>query len=728
MQSVLDISTVELTRTVLRLIPELKFIPQRYGTDTWYHVEVTSTSQFYRMGYAEYAFVSLLDGQTSFAQALAISAQALGDSALTQSQALTVYQWLIDKGMAEFADTDVRSGKAKGERQTTGGRKSLLRRLNPLWIRLPLGKPEPLLKATAPLLGWLFSVPATVAGIAFAIFATCTLCADWTKFSESAASVFAPDNWLWLLIAWMGLKVIHEIGHGLVCLRYGGTIREMGIVFAFFAPLAFVDATSCWSFRSRAQRIHTAAAGVYIELLVASVASVWWSHTDSVVVAHLLHNVIVMATLSTLLFNINPLMKFDGYYILSDLLNIPNLASESSTALSQLVRRVAFGEIGCVPAVAGQKRWLLVAYGISAVFWRLLICGSILIAASVFFHGAGVVLAVVGVIAWFGPPLVRLAKLLLATHRGSPARLFRATLISSAAIAAGLALLLSVPPPVMSTAPGVVEYKDGQIVRAATAGFIRRVHVVDGQAVKSGDLLLELENKEVDQEYLDVVRQIRQEEIRLQRATREYDSGAISISQGNLRSLNQKAEEAEVRRAGLQLRAQTDGRVVSRRLNLMKDTHVDEGQELLTIGLENRKELRLSIGQPELSTALQWRNCELPIRVGTRPVVTGLLQRVNPRASQSLTHPALAATSGGSLAVIENSDRKSGADKQSPLKLTEHRFDAVIEFGPEQSRRLFCGERATVSFGVPDGSLAVHLYRSGRHWLQAQLDTASQAR
>lgn len=725
MDSKLDISTVELTRTCLRLIPELRFLPQRYGDETWYHVEVPSTSQFHRMGYAEYAFVSLLDGHTSFSQALAISAQVLGDAALSQTRAMVVYQWLLDKGLAHFADGELNPDRSRSNERTAKSGKSVLSRLNPLWLRIPLGRPEPVLKALAPVFGWVFSMPATVAGILVAMVSATVLCSEWNRFSDATAAVFAPDNWLWLLVAWISLKIVHEIGHGLVCLRYGGTVREMGIVVAFFAPLAFVDATSCWAFRSRFHRIHAAAAGMYIELLIASAAVIGWSRCDSAVAGQILHNVIIMASVSTLLFNINPLMKFDGYYILSDLLNIPNLATESSTELSRILGRLVFGDSGSAPGVVGRRRWLLLTYAVAALCWRMLVCISLLIAASVLFHGAGVVLAAVGVAAWFGPMLRKLLKLLQTTHQSGPARLVRAGLVSGTALGGVGTLLLLLPAPVMSTAPGIVEYKDGQIVRALTSGFVRHVHVRDGQTVQTGELLLELRNEEIDREFDDVVLMIRQEEIRLQRATRECDSGAISISRGNLQSLEKKFADAFKRQEGLLVRAGTTGQIVSRNLERMSGTYLEEGQELLTIGLEDQKELRLSIGQAELQTALPWCRHELPIRVGTRSLVAGTLQRINPRASRTLPHPAMSATSGGPLAVVENDDTNESTKSRNPLRLTEHRFDGVVALGPEQSRMLRCGERATVSFGIPDGSLAVHLYRSGHRWLQAQLDNAA---
>lgn len=725
MQVRADHSTVELTRTRLRLRPDLRFIPQQYGDETYYHIEVATSSQYYRIGFAEYTFVSLLDGRTSFSQALAMTAQALGAESLSQAQALTVYAWLLDRQLAEFADADPGGCRPRSPGASSrSADRSLFRRFNPLWIRIPLGRPQSLLRVLQPYTNWLFSAPATLLAILLMLAAIVTVRRDWDRFTQASETVFAPHNWLWLLLAWVGLKVVHETAHGLVCMKYGGTIRSVGVVLAFFAPLAYVDASSCWSFSSRRQRIHTAAAGIYAELLVAALAVFGWSSCDSPNTAHLLHSVIVMASLSTLIFNLNPLMRFDGYYVLSDLLNIPNLASESGRVVSQTLRRILTGHGGSLPVVAGHQRGILLAYGAAAAAWRLLVGVSILIAASVLFHGAGVVLTMAGVTAWFGKPIWSLGKSSCQLWQRSPALFLRGAVICGAGAAAGGILLFVLPAPVLTTAPGIVEYTNGQVVRASTAGFVEIIHVEDGQFVRRGDALLELSNVEVSGEHFEIVELMLQEEIRLQKATRECDSGAISIAQANLQSLSQKRTETERKRNGLILRAATDGRIVSRQLQHLQGTFVREGQELLTIGLEDHKELRLSVGQRELASALNHVSGTLPVRIGTRGRMMGLLKRVNPQGTRSLPHPALAAVSGGELQVVEEDADERPSDSTQPLRLTEHRFDGVMTLDPEDARQLRCGERGVVCLGRPQGSLGVHLYRSGQRWLQAQVENA----
>ena len=151
---------------------------------------------------------------------------------------------------------------------------------------------------------------------------------NWSRFSADTDGFFARDNWFWLFIAWAGLKVAHEFSHGIFCKHFGAAVREAGVIFVIFVPMGYVDATASLGIASRWRRMMVAAAGLYMEFFLAAVAAVvWCAHTRPVrCTPWALHNAVVTGTALTLFFNANPLaMRFDGYFILSDLLNMPNL-------------------------------------------------------------------------------------------------------------------------------------------------------------------------------------------------------------------------------------------------------------------------------------------------------------------------------------------------------------------------------------------------------------------
>jgi putative peptide zinc metalloprotease protein len=406
--------------------------------------------------------------------------------------------------------------------------------------------------------------------------------------------------------------------------------------------------------------------------------------------------------------------------VLSDLLQIPNLSSQANSVLTDLARRIFFGDSGSRPTVIGRQRWVLMTYGAAAMVWRLLVTLSLLIMASVLFRGAGLALAAVGVILWFGRPLWGFLRSLNHLRVQHPERLFRASLVSSGLMGAVFAALFGLPSPVMTTAPGVVDFTDGEVVRAETPGFIEAIHVKNGQVVNAGDLLLTLRNEDVTTKLLDLQKQLAQQDLRVQTASGEHNLGALNVFQGTRESLLRQLHECQKQKDGLEIRAGRSGQVISRDLHNLSGTFASAGMELMTIGVEEDKELKLSIGQRDLSIATGLVGQSVKVRIGTHDAVRATLVRVNPRASRSIPHPSLAATNGGPLAVSQMDERESASSKDR-LRLTEHRFTAVVELPDEQATAFRCGERGTAALGLPRGSLGTHLWRSAHDWLDAQL-------
>lgn len=718
MQSSSDISTVDLARTCLQLRSDLTFIPQKYGGLTWVHIEVESSAAFYRVGFTEYVFLSLLDGQTTFAEALAITARSQGPAALTEERAHALYQWVLEEQLGQFVDTQVAESRLASEpKQRDVAQK--VSRLNPFWIRLPLGRPDQLLKILNRPIGWLFSVPASILGTAFILLMGLRLFAVRGQLELASRQVFAPDNWIWLLAAWVVLKICHEAAHGLVCQRYGGEVRESGIILAFFAPLAYVDVTSSWAFNSRWQRIHTALAGIYVELLIASVAAVFWLSTESELTSHLLYNMIVMASLSTILFNANPLMRFDGYYVLSDLLQLPNLASRSSEALRQMIQRLLLGTESSA-SIEGTRTRTLLIYGVAAALWKVLICTSLVIAASVLFHGAGVALAIAGVVAWAGIPAMRLARTIQVVGRNTPMRLVRASMLSSGMVGLVIVALWWTPVPFGAVAPGVVKLADGSTVRAEVDGVVEELHVVPGQHVLPGDRLVTLRNRELEAEHADLVLQMKQATLRRRAAVNAHEAGDAQVAADLEVALTSRLEKLSEQIAGLTVKARVEGNVLLRNISQLKGRYAHEGDELMMIDNQLPLQLCVSVAQEDQPQLQALNGKDVRVRVGTRPVIWGKLKRVNPRATLLLSHTSLAAPEGGQLTVVAD-------DENGEYELTEHRFEAVIELpcSTTTTGRLSAGERGHAVFGSASPTLAGHVYHVMSDWIDAQFAMAT---
>jgi putative peptide zinc metalloprotease protein len=344
-----DYGIRDLGRIVLTLRKDLTFTPQDVDGKAGYLIEDPVKTKFHRVGIAEYQFMSLLDGKTSISDALHTTAATLSDQAFTQTEAAAICKWLVDSGLAHTQESS-QSGRLLASAHESE-RASLLRQLNPMYIRVPLVQPDRFLDALAPSLGWIHGPIGWALASVLAVVASSQLLIHWDRFAATTDTILSPNRWLWLALCWIVLKVIHETSHGLVCKRYGGSVREFGVIFVLFAPLAFVDVTSSWRFSSKWHRIHTALAGMYIEFLCASVAAIVWSQTGPGPLNDAAFNLIVMASITTVVFNANPLMRFDGYYVLSDFLELPNLYSNGQQFVNYLGRRYLVG------IVTQRPRW-----------------------------------------------------------------------------------------------------------------------------------------------------------------------------------------------------------------------------------------------------------------------------------------------------------------------------------------------------------------------------------
>jgi putative peptide zinc metalloprotease protein len=284
--------------------------------------------------------------------------------------------------------------------------------------------------------------------------------------------VLSPHDWLWIAAWGLGLKVVHELSHGLACVRFGGRVRDAGVVFLLFAPIPYVDLTSTWRL-SKWHRIVISLAGMLAELSLAAVAAIVWANTtDELLRQHLLQ-LMLTASVVTFLFNANPLMRFDGYYVLADALELPNLAMHGQQLSTHAAKRWLLGVSLTQPTWPEGRTWLIGLYGIASAVWRTVVSVSL----------------VAAVIAWFVQTMWKsLRYVAVGSSFEQPSRT-RFALLAITAVAGVMLLLDSAPAWNSVKLPGVVEYVDAAIVRAEASGFVAEVCVQSGQTVATGDLL-----------------------------------------------------------------------------------------------------------------------------------------------------------------------------------------------------------------------------------------------
>ena len=189
----------------------------------------------------------------------------------------------------------------------------------------------------------------------------------------------AASNWPWLFLVLAATKVLHELGHALACRHFGGECHEIGVMLLVFVPCLYCNVSDSWMLPNKWRRIAVAAAGMYVELVLASIATLlWWFSAPGLFNAICL-NTMLVCSLGTLLFNGNPLLRYDGYYILSDLIDVPNLGAESTAAVRRLAGRWFLGlDLADERMLPGRSSWLLALYAVASTAYRIVVIVAIL--------------------------------------------------------------------------------------------------------------------------------------------------------------------------------------------------------------------------------------------------------------------------------------------------------------------------------------------------------------
>lgn len=717
-----DLDTIDLAQQKLCLADDVMVWPVRECGELVYRLEIPSLHKFYRVGYAEYVLISLLDGNTTLPEACGLAAVELGAEAPTSAQASTIARWLVRNQLAFFAGQP--APKRSQESPGRGGSaldgsagKTLLQSVNPFWLKIPLPVSGKWVPRFANVLKPLCSLRVLAGSLLVIFIAAWQFALHSEQFLGTSVDVFDKSNWIYLLLTWVLLKMAHELAHAVVCQRMGCEVREAGVVLVLLAPLAYVDVTSCWRLADRWKRIAVSAAGMYVELVIASLAFILWLNVTDVQSKFLLDNIVWMAGVSTLVFNLNVLMRFDGYYILCDLVEIPNLAGESAAAVQNLFRRWIVGQVSEPSRFSGWRRTFVLCYGFAALIWRIIICLSLTMAAAVMFSGAGIIVSLLGIYLWFASPAKRLASFCKSLLLSDPARAIRSGICSAFGIIFLYLLLFVVPLPTAINVPAIVEYTPETLVRSGANGFVRRIHVAEGQEVESGQLLVEIENDDLLNrlEQLEIKKQ--QCEIEISQAVNEHDAAQTYIHRKTMDSLAEKIANLKQQVQGMRVTSPCRGKVVVRDLDVLLGTFVEEGTHLMNVADDASKEIIAMIGQDEIDEVRGMVSSDVHVCTPDWKWSSGVLEVVEPQATNELAWRALAATEGGPLPIRQSREELAS----SSLRLLEPMFQARILTTGETSRDLPAGIRVTAAIGYRTDPIASRVgQRISRWWQDAK--------
>ncbi len=704
--------------------PELRASLQQSDGTPFFVVEDPVTGRFYRIGYHEWRFACCLDGKTRIDQAYRqFVRQRSGPSAsvpdLPPERIEPLCRWLFQNGLVCQVDKPSIDPRSSNMERTL--RRSA--RLNPFFIKVPLVRPDRFLTMLAPWFRWAMTWWSLVLWTVLCGAGLHAVYADMPRFLETARIFLSPNTWVYLWATWLLLKLFHETSHGIFCKLYGGYVSDGGVAFILFSPVAFVDVTSAWRFRSRWHRVVTSAAGMYAEFAIAAVAALVWRRTDSEIVSYVCHAVIMAASVTTVLFNGNPLMRFDGYYMLSDALDLPNLYVDGRLYAQSLGSRLFLGRSIAVRLPSGWRGLFVRGYGVAAAVWRVIVGVSMVIGAGALFHGAGLVIAAFGVIAWWGIPLLKLGRTMMGTssRQSAARRRFCITVATVCVLLIGVGLA---PWPGGMRVPAVVRYEPLKNLRAEVAGFVVSVHIKTGQPVAAGDLLVRLRNDDLRVESEQVDRELAQAEIRAQTLKRRREIGQYQGRLEQIKALKERQQHLRDQLARLEIRSPIDGHVVSNGVDSLVGLYVDVGRPILRVASESNKEIHVAIPEAFVESFVEsiGQTPRVAIRGETRSKRFGELLKVEPQATVRLRHPALGANNGGPLAVeAVDTDADGNGGEQESVRLVSPRFHGAITLTASEAQQLHDGQLGAVTIYDRRETVARKVYRGTGEWIKNKI-------
>jgi putative peptide zinc metalloprotease protein len=702
-----------------RLRATMQTYRQHFRGQTWHVVKDPTNNRHFRLDVAGYHFLGLLDGRRRVDEAWRLCSERLGDAAPTQGEVINVLGQLY---VSNLLQSDLPADAAgmfenyrRRVRRQVGGYL-----MNLLFMRIPLFDPDRLLSRWVTVFGPLFSRPAFAAWAVLVLVGLAVLASRAGDLISGVSGVLAPGNLFLLYLSFAVLKALHELGHGFACRHFGrldgsgGEVHTMGIMLLVFTPVPYVDASSAWAFRSKWQRAIVGAAGMYVELAIAAVASVVWASTSPGLVHAVAYNLIFVASVSTLLFNGNPLLRFDAYYILSDILEIPNLSNRSRDQFYYLVKRYVYGVRDArSPAVTGgERRWLPTYAVASAIYRAIIFAGIVLFVADKFFF-IGALFAIAGIVSWVVVPLGRWGHYLatapeLLRVRG---RALGTTLAAAAVVllAAGV-----VPLPDRARAEGVVEPRDVALVYVEVDGFIDAVTPSGTRVAADASTLVTATNLE-----LQTRRSQLQAERRLtvvQRDLASLDEPALAQSlTDRIHAIDEQAARVAQQLAALAIRAPIDGVWVAPEGDHLAGAFGRRGDQMGLVATIDDLMIRVIADQrlgPRLAPELE-AGAAVEVRVRGRPdlEMSARVESIRPAGSRALPSAALGYLAGGATPVV--------LDDRSGTRAAEPFFEVIID--PEQGDTadpLLSGQRVLVRFSLPPRPLLAQGWRSLRQLVQ----------
>jgi len=684
---------------------------QHFRGRMWHVLQDPANTEFFRVNSAAYHFIAMLDGHRTVAQVWQACNEQLGDSAPTQGEAIQLLGRLYGSNLLQAELTpDTESLFKRFQKRRTREVQSFL--MNLLFVRIPLLDPDRFLDRWLGVFGRLFSWYGFILWLGLLAVGFYFLAGRWDELSKGASNVLSTDNLPYLYLGFALVKVFHEFGHAFACKKFGrqagtsGEVHVMGIMFLVFTPMPYVDASTTWTLRRKWHRVLVSAAGMIVELGIAAIAAVIWARSSEGTLAHAIaYNIMFVASVSTVLFNGNPLLRYDGYYILSDILEIPNLAQRGKQYIYYVVKKYVWGvrKPHNPGHSSGEKAWLVV-YAIASMIYRVFISVAILLFVADKLFILGAILAIAAVIAWVFVPIGKFIHYLVSDGELMRVR-GRAVLTTLVFVATVVGLVGMIPLPDRSRVEGIVEPDRLAVIHAGADGFLTDFLRTDHKVEAGGAPLFEGANRELDAQLAQLEAERRSAVARFGLHWGKRELAQAQIAQEEIGAVDDQIQHVREQIAALQVKSPIAGEWVSPDIERSKGAYLHRGDRSGLVASLDVLVIRATAGQDVAARLIADVAPRVEIRVQGAPdqQAGGEICRILPAGQERLPSAALGFQAGGSMEVE--------ADDKQGTRAAERFFEIEVTPQTDGHLRLLPGQRVIVRFEMTKKPLVLQAKR-----------------
>lgn len=631
-----------LREVVVAVRGELEISRHTFRAGPGYVVRDPITFASHRFDAEDYMVLNAIRGDGTLGQ---VFERLVGSGQLEQEDEESFYAFVLDLHQRSLLSLPINDADTLYQRYERRRRAEHIGRVMGIFfMKVPLMNPNQFLARTLPLFRWLFTGPGLCLWFLLVAAAGAVVVSRSGDLSSPVLAMLEGNNVFMLVAALIGLKIVHEFGHAYACRAFGGYVPEMGVFLVLFTPLAYVDATDSWGFSKSHRRAIVTLGGVYFESIVGAIAVFVWALTEPSTLNTLAYQVMILSTVTTALFNLNPLLRYDAYYLVSDLSGIPNLRTRCQEAVAAMFKRFCFGVRTNTDGDPIEPSPALVLFGLAQMGYRGIVMITISTVLVMKFGGAGIVLAIVLNGLTLVKGMVTIIKYVASSAEVAEVR-FRAATITAGAFAILATGICMLPVPHKVDTNGVVTFERVAAVRAPAPGVLVDLPDDVGRPHKPGDVLAVIENHDLESRFEGLEADAETGAGRVTLAAADSPGEAL-VELAKMSRIVSERDQAGVDLESLRILAPEPGRVLDRFVT-QRGVRVNRGDPILVYGsgeveavLHVRavdfESVRLQIGDEVVCRSPAYPDCDI---TGIVTRIGGVAAReVEPRIARAAPH------------------------------------------------------------------------------------------